>query len=159
MTRLLEEAELMSGGRPDLRQDGRIERGAIRDHFLRANTGLLEPARKAGNGVAIHRPIDQLIADQAIPRWRRRINRKQEGKRPLIDFIDAQNAREFLDHPGQIARLVLQVAAVGADHALGGPNPEIAGHAVGHAPEGQAIHKHGLDRLGHDTVRIDGITA
>ena len=97
----------MGGGGPNLREDRRIEGRPIRDHFLRTDPGFLEPVQKGGHSLAIHRPIHQLIADQAIAGWGCRIDSEQEGKGTLVHLIDAENAGELLNDPGQVACLIV----------------------------------------------------
>jgi hypothetical protein len=124
------------------------------------NADFLEMREKGLHSGCIHTAMHQLVADQAVAVWCRRINRQKESHAILIDLINAQDTRELSNDPLLVIGLKIESCLVRAapspDHALAGTDPEITSQPAGYPPEGQAVFMDGVDGLSDDTLTVGG---
>ncbi len=161
MARFVKQTQLVRSSRPDLGQHGRIERRAVGDDLVGLNADVTQLLEKAFAARSVYIALNQLVADEPITIGRRRVNRKQEGELPLIDFINTQNTREFLHDPGLVISREVKAPSIGAaplaNAGLTGLYPEIAGEAFGHAAHGHPILVDGGDGGRDDPIGVASI--
>ena len=140
VARLVEETQLVRRCGPHFGEHGGIERRAISDHLLGLDTGLSQVGEKLVDHGAIHLTMDQLIADQAVAIGGSRIDGEEEGQLILIDLINAEDAREFADHPRLVIALEVERGFVNLaplpHHGFAGGHPEVAGQPLGDTAHG-----------------------
>jgi hypothetical protein len=157
----MKQAELMGCGGPDLFEQAGIERRAIGDDLIRLDACGAQAREQSLNIGLLDGPSDQQIPEEAVAIWSGWVNCHQQGEVALIDFVDAQDTRKLLDHPGQVINgevdLLTGDSAPAADRAFRGPDPEIAGQAFCGTAKGHPIAIDRLDGFLNHAVGIAGI--
>lgn len=159
--RLRKQAELMGCGGPDLFEQAGIERRAIGDDLIGLDACSAQAREQSLDIGLLDGPGDQQIPDEPVAIWSGRVNCHEQSEIALIDFVDAQDARKLLHHPGEIVDGEIEVLSgdptPAADRTFAGLDPEIAGQAFCSTPKGHPIVIDRLDGFLNHAVGIAGI--
>lgn len=146
---------------PDLTEHVWVEGRAVRDDFVGLDPSLAQALEEALDVGLLDVAVNELVSDQPVAAWRGRIDGEEQRQLVLVDLIDTEDAGELSNYPRLVVLLEGQspgvIATPEPDHPLAGPDPEVAGEALGNSTEGQAVAKDRIDRLLDHPPGVGGV--